>query len=141
MALAPQRNVIPSAARDLLSGLEAYVGAQVNKRYRVYILASRSRNLYTGMTNSMMRRLVEHRENRVPGFTSKYRIHRLVYIETYRDVRVAIRREKEIKSWRREKRVALIEAENPTWRDLAEEWFAKYPAQKQIPPAKNRPAG
>jgi putative endonuclease len=107
----------------------------------VYILASRSRNLYTGITNSMMRRMVEHRELRVPGFTSRYRIHRLVHVETFTDVRVAIWREKEIKSWRREKRVALIEAENPTWSDLAERWFAKYPGQKQIPPAKRRPAG
>jgi putative endonuclease len=139
MPLAPQRNVIPSEARDLL--LDSKARAQVNKRYSVCILASRSRVLYTGMTNSMMRRLVEHRENRVAGFTSKYRIHRLVYIETYMDVRVAIRREKEIKSWRREKRVALIEAENPTWSDLAEEWFAKYPTQKQIPPAIKRPTG
>jgi putative endonuclease len=57
------------------------------------------------------------------------------------DVRMAIRREKEIKSWRRERRVALIEAQNPTWTDLADKWFRKYPVQKQIPPAKKRPTG
>lgn len=111
------------------------------RRYSVYILASRSRTLYTGITNSLMRRMVEHRELRVSGFTSRYRIYRLVHVETYMDGRVALRREKEIKSWRRERRVALIEAENPTWSDLAEPWFAKYPRQKQIPPAIKRPTG
>ena len=93
------------------------------------------------MTTSLMRRIREHREGRVPGFTSRYRIHRLVYVESFRDVSQAIGREKEIKSWRRELRVKLIEAQNPTWRDSAEEWLAAYPQKKQIPPAKRRPAG
>jgi putative endonuclease len=113
----------------------------VDRRYFVYILASRSRNLYTGMTSRLMGRIREHREGRVPAFTSRYRIHRLVYVESFRDVHEAIGREKEINSWRRELRVKLIEAQNPTWRDLAEEWLVEYPGQKQVPPAKRRPAG
>jgi putative endonuclease len=91
----------------------------MDRRYYVYILASRSRNLYTGVTNSLQRRLLEHRQGLVPGFTSRYRIFRLVHFEVFRDVRNAIVREKEIKAWRREKKTRLIEQENPTWYDLA----------------------
>ena len=91
----------------------------MDKRYYVYILASRSRNLYAGVTNHLRRRLVEHRQGLVPGFTSRYRIFRLVHFEVFRDIRNAIAREKEIKAWRREKKIRLIEQENPTWEDLA----------------------
>jgi len=97
----------------------------VNKRYFVYILASRSRSLYTGVTNSLLRRLVQHRHGTVPGFTSKYKVFRLVYCEVFGDIRLAIAREKEIKAWRREKKVRLIEERNPTWADLAAAWFGK----------------
>jgi putative endonuclease len=96
----------------------------VDRRYFVYILTSRSRNLYTGMTSDLMRRICEHREGRVPGFTSRYRIQRLVRVASFRDVREAIGRKKQIKSWRRELRLKLMEAENPAWRDLAEERLA-----------------
>jgi putative endonuclease len=89
------------------------------KSYVVYILASRSRNLYTGITGNFNRRLVEHKHGLIPGFTRRYRIHRLVYFEVFAHVRDAIRREKQIKSWRREKKVALINRENPTGEDLA----------------------
>jgi putative endonuclease len=95
--------------------------------YYVYILASRSRTLYTGITNHLLRRIQEHRDGAVPGFTSKYRIHRLVHFEMFHDVRAAIAREKEIKGWTRAKKVALIEAKNPTWEDLAGELFPKFP--------------
>lgn len=105
----------------------------MERQFRVYILASRTRRLYTGITSGLAKRVREHREGRIPGFTSRYRIHRLVYVETYRDVHVAINREKEIKSWRREKKVELIERQNPTWSDLAEAWFEPYPSKKQIP--------
>ena len=91
--------------------------------YYTYILASRSRTLYTGVTNNITRRVWEHREGLISGFTSKYRIHRLVWYEATRDVRRAIAREKEIKGWLREKKIKLIEAQNPTWKDLAEPWF------------------
>ena len=92
-------------------------------RYYVYILSSRSRNLYTGVTNNITRRVSEHREGRIPGFTSRYRIHRLVHFECHSGVRAAIAREKEIKGWSRAKKIALITAGNPAWDDLAAEWF------------------
>ena len=97
----------------------------MHKRYYVYILASRSRNLYTGVTNNLRRRLLEHRLSLLPGFTSRYRIFRLVHYEAFVDVRNAIAREKEIKAWRREKKIRLIEQENPTWEDLAADLPAK----------------
>ena len=92
-----------------------------NRLFYVYLLASRSRVLYTGITNNLERRLREHRLGEREGFTKRYRVHRLVCFECYRDVRGAIAREKQIKGWRREKKVALIEAENPTWEDLSPE--------------------
>ena len=100
-----------------------FTSSKVNKTYCVYILASRSRNLYTGVTNNLHRRVAEHREGRTVGFTSKYNICRLVHYEVFSDIRNAIAREKEIKAWRREKKVSLIQRDNPTWHDLAEEWF------------------
>ncbi len=96
----------------------------MEKRYYVYILASRSRNLYlyTGVTNDLRRRVLEHKQGLLAGFTKKYRIHRLVYFESFNDVREALGREKQIKAWRREKRVALIKSGNPAWDDLAADW-------------------
>jgi putative endonuclease len=67
----------------------------------------------------------QHKFGAIPGFTGKYKIHRLVYVESFSDVRYAIRREKQIKSWRREKKIALIKLTNPAWADLAEDWFPK----------------
>ena len=93
--------------------------------YYIYLLASRSRVLYTGVTNDLGRRLFEHRQGEKDGFTKKYRIHRLVFFECFRDVRAAIAREKQIKAWRREKKVALIETQDPTWEDLSAEWQSK----------------
>ncbi|MFQ5662811.1 MAG: GIY-YIG nuclease family protein [Terriglobia bacterium] len=101
----------------------------MNKRYYVYILASRSRNLYTGVTGELKDRIMQHKLGVIVGFTRKYRVHRLVHLETYSDVRDAIAREKQIKRWRREKKVALIESRNPAWDDLAAEWFD----EKQVP--------
>lgn len=103
----------------------------MSNTYYVYILASRSRNLYTGVTNDIARRLIEHREGIVPGFSSRYRISRLVHFEIFRDIRAAIAREKEIKGWRREKKVWLIERGNPTWQDLAIGLIGD--GEKQIP--------
>jgi putative endonuclease len=91
----------------------------------VYILASRSRNLYTGVTSNLERRLAQHRSGLVPGFTKRYRIFRLVHYETFGDIRLAIAREKEIKTWRREKKIWLIKGNNPLWKDLAADWFPK----------------
>ena len=88
--------------------------------YYVYIVASRSRTLYTGVTNNLLRRIAEHKEGLFLGFTKRYKIHRLVYYEVFSDIRAAIVREKQVKSWKREQRVALIEKKNRVWADLTE---------------------
>jgi putative endonuclease len=88
------------------------------RTYFVYILASRSRTLYIGVTNDIARRLAQHRVARV-GFTARYQCNRLVLLETTPDAGSAIAREKQLKNWRREKKIALIQATNPGWDDLA----------------------
>ncbi len=95
--------------------------------YDVYILAGVSGTLYTGMTNDLVRRVAEHRSKRLPGFTRRYNVTRLVYLEETPEVTSAIAREKQIKAWHRSKKVALIESTNPTWRDLAADWFRERP--------------
>lgn len=92
------------------------------KRYYVYILSNRSRTLYTGVTNNLERRTQEHRGGRPKSFTEKYRLKKLVYYEFFSDVRQAIGREKQIKGWLRRKKIALIEGNNPEWKDLSSEW-------------------
>jgi putative endonuclease len=92
------------------------------RQFWVYIMASEHRTLYVGVTNELERRLFEHRQGLTKGFTHKYNCHRLVYFEGTEDPVAAIAREKEIKAWRREKKVQLIEARNPEWKDLSEEW-------------------
>ncbi len=87
--------------------------------YYVYILASKSRRLYIGVTNNLERRMFEHKNKITPGFTSQYNIDRLVYFETTDDITAAIEREKQLKGWRREKKVTLIHVLNPSWEDLA----------------------
>lgn len=91
------------------------------KTYFVYIMASRSRRLYTGVTNDLARRVFEHKSKAAPGFTARYNIRRLVYFEETDDAQAAITREKQIKGWLRKKKVALIESVNPVWEDLAVE--------------------
>jgi putative endonuclease len=86
-------------------------------------MASRSHTLYTGVTRDLTRRVSEHKQKLVPGFTSRYNINRLVYYEDFSDIRSAIQREKEIKAWRRSKKVALIESRNPVWLGLSDQWF------------------
>ena len=93
------------------------------RRYYVYIMASKSRVLYVGVTNDIWRRAWEHRNDATSGFTSKYRIHRLVYFEEFKYIGNAIAKEKRIKGWLREKKIALIRSANPTWEDLSESWF------------------
>jgi putative endonuclease len=89
--------------------------------YHVYILASASGVLYIGVTNHLERRVTEHKQQLYPGFTKKYEVLRLVYFEPFNDVRNAISREKPLKRWRREKKLALIRAMNPKFRDLSED--------------------
>jgi putative endonuclease len=92
------------------------------RSYYVYILANRSKTLYTGVTNDLTRRVVEHKSGAVPGFTAKYRIDRLVHFEETSRIEDAIAREKQIKGWVRAKKLALIEQSNPEWEDLGEGW-------------------
>ncbi|MGA3348179.1 MAG: GIY-YIG nuclease family protein [Candidatus Sulfotelmatobacter sp.] len=92
------------------------------RRYYVYIMASKSRVLYVGVTGFLMARVLRHRAGEGGAFTRKYRVHRLVYYHSFQNVGDAIARETEIKKWRREKKVALIHADNPTWEDLAAGW-------------------
>ena len=89
----------------------------------VYILASRSGVLYVGVTSDLFRRIWQHRSGALEGFTRRYKVNRLVYYEVADEVAGAIAREKQIKAWRRGKRVQLIEQANPGWRDLAADWF------------------
>jgi len=91
--------------------------------YFVYILTNRSRTLYIGVTNHLERRILEHRFKIIPGFTKKYNISLLVYFEVFNDVRHAIHREKELKGWKRVKKIELIELANPRWEDLSKDWF------------------
>jgi putative endonuclease len=93
-------------------------GVSMRHTYYVYILANRTRRLYVGVTNNLLRRIHEHRTGQKSVFAHRYNINRLVYLESTYDARTAIGREKQIKGWRREKKVALIEAMNPNWEDL-----------------------
>ncbi len=91
--------------------------------YYVYIVASPSRTIYTGVTNDLERRMWQHKQQAVKGFTADYGVTRLVWFEEYRMIDDAIAREKQIKGWRREKKLTLVEVENPKWRDLSHDWF------------------
>ena len=93
------------------------------KQYYVYIMTNRSRTLYTGVTSDIERRVYEHKQKLVPGFTARYRITRLVYFEVSQDIQAAIAREKQIKGWLRAKKIALIESVNPGWKDMSLEWY------------------
>lgn len=93
----------------------------MDKQYYVYIITNMSGTLYIGVTNNLERRIYEHREQIKQGFTSRYNIHRLLYFELVSNIRDAIAREKQLKKWRRSKKIALINAQNPDWNDLSEE--------------------
>jgi putative endonuclease len=108
----------PTKVRGQIQSTDGRVGAVA---YHVYILASASGVLYTGVANSLERRVMEHRQETCDGFTKKYEVTRLVYFEAFGDVRDAISREKQIKRWRREKKIALIREMNPRFRDLSED--------------------
>jgi putative endonuclease len=92
------------------------------RRYYVYIMASKGRVLYVGVTGFLMARVLRHKAGGGGAFTRKYRVHRLVYCYGFQNVGDAIARETEIKKWRRKEKVALIRAENPTWEDLSAGW-------------------
>ena len=94
-----------------------------NHQYYVYMMTNRWKNvLYTGVTNSLERRVWQHKSGEVPGFTKEYNCDRLVYCEMYEEVTQAIAREKQLKKWSRIKKNALIARMNPEWNDLSAEW-------------------
>jgi putative endonuclease len=96
----------------------------VKRRYKffVYIMASSSGTLYTGVTNSLERRILAHKHGEGSAFAARYRVNRLLYYEVFEDVRNAIDREKQIKAYRRSKKIALIESQNPSWVDRSAGW-------------------
>ena len=96
------------------------------KNYYVYLLTNTHNTvLYTGVTNNIERRLYEHKNKLIKGFTEKYNLHKLVYVEETNDVNAAIAREKQIKGWVRVKKDALVINQNPKWLDLSAEWYEK----------------
>jgi putative endonuclease len=142
--------VIPSEARDLELGwwddkkmdLSSRVPTlrEVGTRdlimaeqriYYVYMMSNKAGTvLYVGVSNSLMKRVSQHRSGSVPGFTQRYNCSKLVYFESFRDVRNAIAREKEVKGWRRNKKDALVGSQNPRWSDLSESVLGLAPAPK-----------
>jgi len=85
-------------------------------------MTNKSKTLYVGVTNNLQRRVYEHKNKMIRGFTSKYNITKVIYFEVFSDIESAIKREKQIKGWLRKKKVDLIESMNPEWNDLSEEW-------------------
>ena len=94
----------------------------MDREYWTYIVASRNGTLYIGVTNNIVRRAWQHKTGEFEGFASRYHCNRLVYYEAFTTVLSAIAREKQLKGWRRSKKIALIESRNPRWADLAEKW-------------------
>jgi putative endonuclease len=116
--------MVQGAARNLalLSDQGAKSGVGPLRNYYVYIMASTSRTLYTGVTSNLERRVLQHRRKLLGEFTARYNINRLVYYEACGEILVAIAREKQIKSWSRKKKTALIESVNRDWKDLSAAW-------------------
>jgi putative endonuclease len=102
------------------------------RTYFTYILSSKSRTLYIGVTSDLTRRVFEHKQKVHLGFTARYNCNRLVWFERFSEVIVAIQREKELKGWARAKKIALIQAANPTWEDLSESWYPQL-AEERAP--------
>jgi putative endonuclease len=116
----------------------------MTKQYDVYILASTTRVLYVGVTSDLVARMAQHRAKAVPGFTAKYDCTRVVFHETFANVNQAIEREKQVKGWRREKKIALIESVNPQWRDLYQDWLDERSGVRplvEIPQVASAPIG
>jgi putative endonuclease len=92
-------------------------------QYFIYIMASDSGTLYIGVTNDLYKRVWQHKNNIIEGFTKKYNCHKLIYFEETTDVESAILREKQLKNWNRSKKESLIKIKNPTWKDLSKDWI------------------
>jgi putative endonuclease len=103
----------------------------MEKTYYVYILSSQRRVLYIGMTSGIEQRVFQHKTHAFGGFTAKYNVTCLVYFERHSSVMTAIRREKEMKAWRREEKLNLIESTNPNWRDLSYGWYQRHRYQPE----------
>jgi putative endonuclease len=97
----------------------------LERRYHTYIMASRTGTIYVGVSGDIETRVRQHKEGKIEGFSKKYKCDRLVYYEVYGQASLAIGREKQLKGWRRSKKIALIEKLNPRWTDLAESWGAE----------------
>lgn len=110
-----------------------------NYNYYVYIMASTSLVIYIGVTNDLLRRVAQHKSELIEGFSKKYKTKKLVYYEHYTDINYAIQREKELKSWRRSKKLELIAGLNPKWQDLYVEMSQSY--NGEIPPPAARGSG
>ena len=93
-----------------------------SKTYYVYIMTNQSRTVYVGLTDNIKRRVREHKDGLIEGFSNRYNIDTLVYVESFGDVSSAIAHEKQLKRWRREKKLRLIAEENSDWRDLSDGW-------------------
>jgi putative endonuclease len=100
-----------------------------SRTYYVYILASLSGTLYVGITSDLSKRMWQHKEHVYKGFTSTYQVDRLLYYETFSAVQDAIEREKQLKGWRRKKKINLITKEYPKWLDLSGGWFVDVPRE------------
>jgi putative endonuclease len=112
-------DIIPSSFRGARSASPESINPAFAMPYYVYLLASKKHGtLYLGVTNDILRRSYEHRSKAADGFTSRYGIDKLVWFEIYDDVATAIAREKELKKWRRDWKIRLIEEQNPGWVDL-----------------------
>jgi len=96
------------------------------KKYYIYIMNSPTGTLYTGMTSNLKHRVYEHKQKLRDGFTKKYSVTRLAYYEETSEVQTALAREKEIKKWRRSKKIALIKTINPKWQDLSAGWYDEF---------------
>ena len=101
----------------------------MEKTYYIYIMTNHSRTLYTGMTNHLKRRVFQHKQKQADSFTRRYNMTRLVWFGKFRTPLGAIRMEKRIKGWLRQKKIELIETDNPEWKDLSEGWFTPVDVQ------------
>jgi putative endonuclease len=112
-----------SGPEDVAQASNIVGGHVARSQFFVYILASWSRVLYTGVTRDLLRRVHQHRLGQIPGFTQSYHVTRLVYFEETPSARSAFDRERQIKGWSREKKIRLIESTNAGWLDLAKDWL------------------
>ena len=117
--------VLAVTANPSMSGYDAFMH---DGSYFTYIMASRSHTLYIGVTGNLLKRVFQHKWKEHEGFTAKYNCDRLVWFEAQQEITRAIAREKELKGWRRAKKLALIESMNPAWTDLSRDWYECEPA-------------